>query len=60
MRKRDERLRCSAETEKLTQVCEDAVFSTHVTKGQLVLCDQLEGQGITSSRRECMHPCGEL
>ena len=52
MRKRDERLRCSAETEKLNQVCEDAVFSTHVTKGQLVLCDQLEFQG--------MHPRDEL
>ena len=49
MRKGDERLRGSAETEKLTQVCEDAVFSTHVTKGQLVLCDQLEFQGISSS-----------
>ena len=49
MRKRDERLRRSAETEELTQVCEDAVFSTHVTKGQFVLCDQLEFQVITSS-----------
>ena len=49
MRKRDERLRGSAETDKLTQVCEDAVFSTHVTQEQPVLCDELEGQGITSS-----------
>ena len=56
MRKRDERLRSFAETEKLSQKCVKVRYSQHM----LVLCDQLEGQGITSSRRECMHPRGEL